>query len=156
MLAWVERLLDHLEWANRRTLDVVRRTGEPRARELFAHVLAAERVWLARLRTGDSSGIELWPQATASECEERMRRNLAGYRDLSDSWEEADLRSRVAYENSEGERYETPTGEILLQVFLHGEHHRGQIARAVREAGHEPVNTDFIQFSRERPAAAGP
>lgn len=152
MREWIERLLDHLEWANGRTLDAVRRTESSRALELFAHVLAAERVWLARLRTGDSSGIELWPEMTADECEKRMRENVAGYRGLADSWNEGDLRSRVAYENSEGESYETPAGEILLQVVLHGEHHRGQIARAVRESGGEPANTDFIQFSRRIPS----
>lgn len=155
MRAWVRRLIDHLGWANERTLELVRRTGNDRALELLAHVLAAERVWLARLRTGDSSGIELWPAMGADRCEERMRENLVGYRRLADSWEEAELRSTVAYENSEGEAFETPAAEILLQVFLHGEHHRGQIAREVRASGGEPVNTDFIQFSRQRPLGSG-
>lgn len=62
----------------------------------------------------------------------------------------------AAGDGGRGERYETPRGEVLLRVFLHGEHHRGQIARAVREAGREPVNADFIQSGRERPAPAGP
>lgn len=148
MLSRIGRLLDHLRWANERTLEAVRREGDDRSRELFAHVLAAERVWLERLRTGDSSGIEIWPEMTLEECEERMEENLAGYRRLAESWDESDLREPVAYENSSGEAYETPVRDVLTQVFLHGEHHRGQIARAIREDGGEPVNTDFITFSR--------
>ena len=89
MIDWIERLVDHLAWANRRVLEAVRRTGDDRARE-------------------------------------------------------------VDYTNSSGERFRTPLGEILLHVTHHGEHHRGQIARAVRRAGDEPVNTDFITFVRER------
>lgn len=155
MLPWVERLIDHLEWANGRSLESVRESGSERALELQAHVLAAEHVWLARLRGRDSSGIEIWPDRTAQECDERMRANLAGYRELADAWDEEDLSRPVAYENSAGEAYETLVREVLTQVFLHGEHHRGQIARVIRESGGEPANTDFITFSRERPVGAG-
>lgn len=68
MKEWLERLLDHLEWANARALEVVRETGEQ---------------------------------------------------------------------------------ESLLHVALHGTYHRGQIARELRRAGEESVNTDFIQFVRD-------
>jgi uncharacterized damage-inducible protein DinB len=39
-------------------------------------------------------------------------------------------------------------GEIITHVTMHGGHHRGQIARALRQAGCEPPYTDYIQFSR--------
>jgi uncharacterized damage-inducible protein DinB len=39
-------------------------------------------------------------------------------------------------------------GEIITHVTMHGGHHRGQIARALRQAGREPPYTDYIQFSR--------
>jgi uncharacterized damage-inducible protein DinB len=31
---------------------------------------------------------------------------------------------------------------------MHGSYHRGQIAMALRAAGVDPVNTDFIAFAR--------
>jgi len=34
-------------------------------------------------------------------------------------------------------------------VALHGSYHRGQVAAAVRAAGGEPVNTDYITYVRE-------
>lgn len=46
----------------------------------------------------------------------------------------------------------TPLGEILTHVSLHGSHHRGQIARRVREIGGEPHDVDFVQFVREHPS----
>jgi len=155
MKDWLDRLLDHMEWANRRALEVVRETGEERSLELLAHVLATERVWMARIRTGDSSGLEIWPELTVDECERLMRENLERYRSFAESASEEDLRREASYRNSSGTAFDTPVGEILHHVWLHGAYHRGQIARELREAGEEPVNTDFIQFVRENPAGTG-
>lgn len=174
-----ERLVDHMEWANARALEAVRGadpgqsgttapgTTEPGTAEpgpagplrLLAHVLGAEQVWLERIRTGDSSGLEIWPELTPYQCGELMERNVRGYRKVLADASARDLDSPVRYENSSGTEYRTPLGEILLQVFLHGEHHRGQIARELRRAGADPANTDFITFSRRHPVvpgAAGP
>lgn len=155
MREWLDRLVDHMEWADGRALEVVRETGEERSLRLLAHVLATERVWLARIRTGDSSGLEIWPDVTVDECEEMLRENLRRYRSFADSVSEEGLRREAAYRNSSGTEFETPVGEILLHVALHGAYHRGQIARETRVAGDEPVNTDFIQFVRDRPEARG-
>ena len=48
----LRRLFDHLEWADDRTLRSLREAPAipPKALELFAHILGAEHVWLARLR----------------------------------------------------------------------------------------------------------
>lgn len=152
--AWLERLVDHMEWANRRALRVVRETGESERLELLAHVLATEHVWMERIRSGDSSGVEIWPDFTADECEARMEENLEQYRAFARSVSEEGLRREAAYTNSSGEFFETPVAEILLHVALHGSYHRGQIARELREAGEEPVNTDFIQFVRTGPGGS--
>lgn len=151
MKEWLERLLDHMEWANTRALEVVRETGEEESLELLAHVIATERVWMARIRTGDSSGLEIWPDLTVEECERLLEENLDLYRSFAESVSEEGLRRAVRYRNSSGTEFETPVGEILLHVALHGTYHRGQIARELREAGEEPVNTDFIQFVRGNP-----
>ncbi len=59
-----------------------------------------------------------------------------------------DLGRAIAYVNSKGEAFESTVGDILLHVAQHGAYHRGQIARLLREAGHTPPYTDFIQFAR--------
>jgi uncharacterized damage-inducible protein DinB len=150
VIGWFERLVDHLGWANRRTLEVVRTIGNDRARELLAHVLAAERVWLTRIRAGDSSSLEIWPNLDADECGRRLERNVEAFRRLLAEVESGDLTRGIEYANSSGQRFRTPLREILLHVTHHGAHHRGQIARAARRSGGEPVNTDLITFIRER------
>jgi len=40
--------------------------------------------------------------------------------------------------------FEAPAGVLLLQVIMHGQHHRGQNASRMRELGAKPPMTDFI------------
>jgi uncharacterized damage-inducible protein DinB len=50
---------------------------------------------------------------------------------------------------AEGTYFETQLEQMLIHLSLHGEHHRGQVARIVRDAGGVPAVTDFISFTRE-------
>lgn len=151
VIGWLETLLAHMAWADGRAVEVVRAAGGDRPRELLAHVLATERVWLARIREGDSSHLEIWPDLDVPACEVWAQENAEAYRRLLEGLDPPDVRRPVPYRNTSGERFRTPLGEILLHVALHGEHHRGQIAREIRQAGGEPVNTDVITFVRQRP-----
>ena len=54
--------------------------------------------------------------------------------------------------NSAGNQFTSRADDILLQIFLHGTHHRGR-SRAFRIAGQEPNPTDYIAFIRGAPAA---
>lgn len=155
MVDGVERLVDHMAWADRRALGAVRDAGDAGARGLLAHVAAAEAVWIERLTRGSSAGMEIWPDLDLEACEALLEENARRYREHFASLSERDLAEPVAYRNSSGTPYRTPADDILRHVALHGEHHRGQIARRIREAGGEPVNTDFITWSREGSGAAG-
>jgi len=150
---WAERLIEHMAWADLRALGAVRASEDGEARRLLAHVAAAEAIWIERLSTGSSAGMEVWPDLDLDACEALFRENARRYRDRAASLSEAELAEPVAYRNSRGTPYRTPAGDILRHVALHGEHHRGQIARRLRETGGEPVNTDFITWSRESSGA---
>jgi uncharacterized damage-inducible protein DinB len=66
------------------------------------------------------------------------------------------LGDRVPYVNSAGAAFETPIGEILLHVALHGQYHRGKINLLLRQSSAEPAPTDYIAFTRGAPAARTP
>jgi uncharacterized damage-inducible protein DinB len=85
------------------------------------------------------------------ECRKLSEKNHAGYRALLDSASEADLRSLISYQNSKGIAFRTSLGDILMHAALHGAYHRGQVAALMRLSGLEPVDTDFITFSRRNP-----
>jgi uncharacterized damage-inducible protein DinB len=139
------RLFEYAAWANRRSLAAVRTMPDPaEGLRLFAHVLAAEHVWLSRLR-GVAAVHPVWPTLTADECAGLLEENAGGYAGfLAD----ADLGRVVRYTTTRGEEFETAAADMLTQAATHGGYHRGQIARVVAAAGGTPANTDFITFAR--------
>lgn len=159
MIDHVRRLFRHMTWADDRVLtrldEVALDTDAGReALRLFAHIVAAERVWLLRATGADASSVPIWPEWSLDETGRAARETRAGYEGLLDGLDENGLRRVVDYRNSRGMAFHTELGDILLHVATHGGYHRGQIAAVVRRGGGEPVDTDFITWVRE--AAAGP
>jgi uncharacterized damage-inducible protein DinB len=156
----LERSWAHVAWANstvgEHLAGLVGRRGVEEALRLFSHLVASERVWLDRIRDG-SSVHPVWPSGAsgwdATALLRMAAQNVEEVRELLRRSEEETLERPVAYRNTAGTRYETSLGDILLHVALHGSYHRGQIARSLREAGLEPVNTDYVTFVRENASA---
>jgi uncharacterized damage-inducible protein DinB len=137
-------------WANRRVLESLKQPRTPpKALELFAHILAAQEIWLARLASLDSSQVQVWPALTLTDCEEgqrRLERALDVY--LRGLNAEA-LEQPLDYRTTAGKAFRNTPRQILTHVAFHGQHHRGQIAACLREAGATPVATDLIAHYRE-------
>jgi uncharacterized damage-inducible protein DinB len=115
-------------------------------------VLGAESVWLDRLLHRPARHA-VWPElsvADASSLATSLRQEYAGY--VSRLTPEA-LETRAAYVNSAGQSFETPVSDMLLQVALHGQYHRGKINLMLRQAHLPPTPTDYITFARGVPAA---
>jgi len=148
MIEYLRRLFEHLAWANERVLEVVLATEDAEALRLLSHLLASEVVWYARIETGQSRHLKIWPMLSPAQCADLSRENVRAYRTMVDDLSPEELEREVAYRNSKGTEYRTALTDVLLHVALHGTYHRGQIALRLRDAGHEPVNTDYITFVR--------
>lgn len=148
--ASLQQLYRYDAWANEQALKMLRDvvTDHARARGLLAHILAAQLVWMTRLHERDSSDIALFPDHTLDQCEAWIEHHRDSYGSFLEAIDEDALENEVGYTNTRGESYSTPIREILLHVANHGTYHRGQIALALREAHHTPINTDFITFTR--------
>jgi uncharacterized damage-inducible protein DinB len=150
----LSKLVGHLAWADDRVLAALRSATapDPSCLELFAHVLAAEHVWLARLR-GETPRHPVWPTLTLEECARLVQANQRELTAYVGALAPADLARGVTYTNSAGQQFTSTIEDMLLQVFLHGCYHRGQIAWALRKGGGVPMPTDYIAFVRGAPAA---
>jgi uncharacterized damage-inducible protein DinB len=149
----IRMLLDHMAWADERVLESLRQPAIPqRALDLYAHVLGAEHVWLARLE-GRERAIAVWPTMTLDECARLARENRGAFRAYADRLTSGDLRRTVHYRNSAGQEFDGAIEDILVHVAMHGSYHRGQVTLLVRDAGVEPQPTDYIAFVRGVPAA---
>jgi len=154
VIAHYRRLVAYDRWANGATLDALRgvegRAGSapPKALALFAHIVAAEALWLGRLvRSGDP--VAVWPEHTLLE-------SAAALADLERRWDDwfaalapERLLESVTYVNSRGEEWTNTVGDVLSHVVLHSHYHRGQIATLLRQTGHEPAYVDFIHAVRQ-------
>ena len=156
-------MLDHLRdlfrydhWANTRWLSRLRALDAvpERTRSIMAHLPATKRVWITRLRDEDASGLAIWPSLDWSACADLLDATHRQYEAFLDACSETDLTAEATYHNSTGTAYRTPVREVLMHVLTHNHYHRGQIAQAVRQQGHDPVNTDYITFTRQRNSAA--
>lgn len=148
------RLFDHLRWADAGVqaslTDAL--NPPPHTLDLFAHVVAAEHVWLSRIRQVKPE-VEVWPKLSLAQCLELATRNADEFSALVESLDDIGLDSGVTYRNSAGLEFTSSVRDILLHVALHGAYHRGQIAAAVRAGGDAPASTDYIAFVRGTPAA---
>ncbi len=144
MLIDAERLLDYELWANRLTLESLRIEASPeRALRVFAHIIAAHRLFLARVTGGGA--VPVWPEPDLASAEAELRECDAQWRRL-----QADLPPgrQVEYVNSKGERWRSRLDDIVAHLALHSAYHRGQIAMLLGAAGQTPAYTDFIQATR--------
>lgn len=154
MLDLLQRWLGHMVWADRLTLDSLRKSGglPAQALEIYAHALGAEHVWLSRLRESPPE-TAVWPELDLDGCAVLASRNATDLQELLAGLQPADLERRVAYRNSAGLEFQSRVADMLSQVFLHGSYHRGQVAMLLRGAGFAPIGTDYIGFVRGTPAA---
>lgn len=147
----LHRLFAYEFWADRETLVSLQRADDkapPRASEIMAHVLAASRLWLARLSM-EKIKIEVWPARTLTQ----MTYDLTALESAWQRWLASPIPARlddlVSYVNSKGEPWSSTARDILMHMFLHASYHRGQIATLLGRGGHQPVYTDFIHATRQ-------
>lgn len=147
----IKRMMDHLYWADGRILDALAEseTKNKDLLKLVRHVAVAEQVWLSRLQGKGSAHYSLWEEAEDLMAIRSMFEvNARQYRVYIEGLKESELDEMVNYENQSGVPFQTSVRDILSQVLLHGQYHRGQINRTLRIESVEPVQVDYITFAR--------
>lgn len=150
----IRKLYDHMQWADRHLMERLRQKEAASRQDaseeirLFAHLLAAEAVWLARLRGDKDIRLTIWPEIDLDGCEELLRQNESGWNSCLSGLAEADLDRTITYANSSGQVFANEVRDILLHVALHGHYHRGQINSRLRTGGTDPINIDYMMFMR--------
>ena len=117
----------------------------------FAHLMNSERLWLGRwLGQPDQPPLNPadFPMLDAvrmywKSLEMRMRKFV-------DEVDEAKLSTVIHYTNLLGLTFEYPLWQMMVQVVLHGVHHRSEAAAMLTEFGHAPEGLDIIFYFREK------
>lgn len=141
-------LYEHNWWAHDALMAELRREApDAETLRLFAHVVAAEHLWLSRIDM-TKPRVAVWPALSLDDIAALESENRRRFRELLKRPDDS-RGQRIRYRNSAGNEFVNSVGDILTHVAMHGHYHRGQIARTMRAAGREPVYTDFIGFIRK-------
>lgn len=152
----IRKLWGHCQWADATVFDAVRNCpDDSEAWREYAHILGAEAVWLARLE-GRVSQVPVWPTLAVEDAEQLRAALITGYEAYIAALHATSLSEEVTYRNSAGTEFTSSTGDMLLQVLLHGQYHRGKISLLLRQTVDTSAPVDYISFVRGVPAAVTP
>jgi len=146
---YLRRQFAYDAWANQEVLSAIRGNVSDNARslQLMSHILAAERVWLERLKQQPQS-VPVWPEPDLAQCEAEAAQLGRLWFDFLDLITAGDVALTISYKNSKGEVYTSAIVDVLTHVVMHSAYHRGQIASHMRANGQTPAYTDFIHGAR--------
>jgi uncharacterized damage-inducible protein DinB len=152
---YLRRQFAYDEWANREVLNAIRAASgstasatDHRSLQLMSHILAAERVWLERLKHQPQS-VPVWPEPDLAQCEAQAAELGGLWLEFLDLITAGDVSQSISYKNSKGEEWSSTIVDVLTHVVLHSAYHRGQIATHMRANGQPPAYTDFIHGVRQ-------
>jgi len=138
-------------WANHEVLATIRAANgdNTRSLQLVSHILAAERVWLERLRHVPQS-VPVWPEPDLARCEAEATQLSRLWHEYLELVTAGDVSQTISYKNSKGESWTSAIIDVLTHVMMHSAYHRGQIASYMRSNGQTPAYTDFIHAVRQK------
>jgi uncharacterized damage-inducible protein DinB len=160
------QLADYNRWANLRIYGAALEMPEEQYRRptgvffgslhgTLNHLLLADRIWLKRL-TGTGEHPDRLDTILYDDREELLCARIAEddrLQELVGSYEDADLTRTISYQTTSGKPYSQPLQDILLHLFNHQTHHRGQAhACCSIVTGREPPMLDLLAFQRGVPA----
>jgi uncharacterized damage-inducible protein DinB len=117
---------------------------------IFAHIVAARRIWLARLGVIPAASGSLFPDDPKLADVAKTWRDVQNlWRDYLASLDDRALGREFEYQSLDAGRFRNRVEDILAQLFGHSSYHRGQIAMLIRASGGEPAITDLIYWCRE-------
>ena len=151
--------LDYSTWASRRLVDAAATLGAQELTRDFntsdknvlgtlAHVFAADRVWLARVKE-ETPGPFITPEDRRLEVLQTDWPPLQQrWKLFEDQLSDQDVLAVISYRDTRGNPYQSPLWQILLHLVNHGTHHRGQVSGFLRAMGHTPPAVDLIAYYR--------
>ena len=152
----IRKLWGHCQWADAEVFKAVSQCpDDSEAWREYAHILGAEAVWLARLERRVSQ-VPVWPTLAVEDAEQLRAALITGYDTFIDALGVESLSEAITYKNSKGAEFTTPICDMLLQVLLHGQFHRGKINVLLRQTMDVAAPVDYIGFVWGVPAAVTP
>lgn len=138
------RLFEHEYWANLNVLEMYFRSSDPppRSTELLSHIVAAQRIWIDRIK-----GNEMMVKAFEIFEEEALLELLEiNYNELRMLIQESDFEQLFTINVANNKQVTKNIGDTLTHLALHASYHRGQLVMLLKSEDNPPPKTDFIYY----------
>ena len=165
-----QRMFAALEKLTEEQLMATRVSSFPSIWESAFHIVAAEWIWLKRWQglsphasvANPDVSAGVWDGLTPSDApraaqlkELPVLRNLASdiereRQEFLNGFTDVTLQESFHYIDMTGGPRSEPLVNLMLHLFNHGTHHRGQVNTLLRQAGCQAVPLDMIHFFREQ------
>lgn len=142
------KLYQYNAWANQRVIDCLnqQKVDDEKILSLMGHILAAQFLWLHRIKGLPAPDVKLWGNYSLKKLSEMAE--LAGKQWLEYVERNDDFNREMTYRNYTGDPYTNNVEMVMIHLVNHSSYHRAQIALLLRQKAMEPVNTDFITYDR--------
>ena len=117
----------------------------PSLRDTFAHMVAAEWIWLQRWKgVSPKSLIPIHDFPTLAVVVERWGAVERDIREYVAGLDDAALARPLTYINTQGEKWTYPLWQMVVHLLNHQSYHRGQVTTLLRMLGVKPPQVDFL------------
>lgn len=143
----IHDLLEYIQKSNNSTIDLLvqnQATLPSKAIEIYSHMINAHHVWNARI-LGKKPFFKIWQIHSVEVFSEMNEENYLVSKKIIENNE---LDKMISYHNTRGEAFQNTLKDIMFHVINHSSYHRGQVMLLIRNAGIEPVPTDYILTKR--------
>jgi uncharacterized damage-inducible protein DinB len=142
------KLYQYNAWANKRVIGTLVRQhiSDEKILSLLGHVVAAQFLWLHRIKGLPAPDVKLWGNYTLDQLvpmAEKAGKEWLEFVEATDNFDR-----EMTYKNYVNEPYTNNVENIMIHLVNHSSYHRAQIAMLLRQKGFEPINTDFITYDR--------
>lgn len=142
------KLYQYNAWANDRVLRCLKNQGvkDEKVLTLMGHIVAAQFLWLHRIKGLPAPDVKLWGSYTLAQVLELAPEAGKQWLDFVENTDNFDR--EMTYRNYVNDLYTNNVETIMIHLVNHSSYHRAQIAMLLRQKGMEPINTDFITYDR--------
>jgi uncharacterized damage-inducible protein DinB len=142
------KMYQYNQWATTRVLKCIadQKVDNEKVLSLMGHVLAAQFLWLHRIKGLPTPDVKLWGNYSLQDLQTMNEKISKQWLEFVESNEQFDR--MLSYTNYTGQPFSNNVEMIMIHLVNHSSYHRAQIAMLLRQLGYEPVNTDFITYDR--------
>ena len=145
MKEFFRKLINYNDQCNRELFRLLNTAGEAIPEKgllLYSHILNAQSIWTSRI-AAEPPSVGVWDIHSLQVLQSF---NTTNYEKTLLILETYELQEMIHYVNTKGQAYNRRVEDILFHVINHSTYHRAQIAMELKQAGIEPIATDYIFY----------